>query len=76
MLYVFSVQCAYSVLFPAVVYFVVSETFVPFDAAVYHPANVYPFSVGSGSVPYVESNVTALLVVPAFPIVPSVAGLL
>ena len=53
-----------------------SETFVPFVAAVYHPANVYPFSVGAGSVPYVESNVTALFVVPAFPIAPSVVGLL
>ena len=72
----FRFQCAYNVLFPAVVYFVVSEIFVPFVAAVYHPANEYPFNVGAGSVPYVESNVTALLVVPAFPIAPSVVGLL
>ena len=63
-------------LFPAVVYFVVSETFVPFVAAVYHPANVYPFSVGAGSIPYVESNVTDLLLVVPFAMLPSVVGLL
>ena len=72
MLYVFNVQCAYSVWFPTAVYVVVADIPLPPLAAVYHPLNAHPGIDGCGRVPYAVAYVTPLLVVP-FPLIVPVA---